>query len=234
MSTLQEKIASNDFLKIVCVGDIQTAQTYGKPGWTDWLQRSLWENGDVRTSWRRKVINSGIDRATPRHVSTYFREYIGHYKPDIVLLSFGVSPMFPSFEEKQFLADMNSLLDMIQKEKITTILWSPYPLLTGLNREISLTLGALYKQLSVSQDCQFIDVQHEFDDIELAKIMTYTVVTKNDLFGFEVGKPDVVTLNEAGNYIVARKISRDAFGLQLPQTTAGTYFVPNLELVKRW
>lgn len=234
MPDYREKLQRDDFFKVVFVGDIQTTQPYSKPTWTDWLQRTLWDSGDVQTSWRRRVINSAIDRATPKHVTTYFSEYIGQYRPDLVVLSFGVSPMYPTYDEKAFSADLDGLLDTIQRTASNVALWSPYPLHTGENRSTTLALGALYKQKAIERNLQFIDLYHEFDEIELARVMTNITGVKNELFGLEVGKPDFISLNEIGNYIVAKKMSIDLFRLPLTPVSVGSFIVPQLDTIKRW
>ncbi len=234
MITVREKIASGDFARIVCVGDMQTAQPYGKPDWSDWLRRVLLETGEVQKSWRRQVVNTAVDRATPKHVQTYYSRYIGDFKPDLVVLSFGVSPLFPQFMQKVFTAELDLLLDQLQREKIATALWSPYPLSTGEKREDIMTLGALYKQKSIERNLPFIDIYHEFDGLELAKIFTSTVTVRNELFGLEIGEPDVVSLNSVGQYIVARKMAQDLFGLALPVADAGSFVTPRMENLRTW
>lgn len=234
MPSYSEKFNTADFLKIVCVGDIQTAQPYSKPSWSDWLQRALWENGEVQTSWRRQVINTAISRATPKHVLSYFSHYVGQFKPDLTVLSFGVSPMYPEFVEKNFSADFDGLLDLFEKNNIPVVLWSPYPLFMGVNREITLTLGALYKQKAVARNLQFIDLYHEFDEVELSKIYTLAVEVTNELFQQSIGKPDGLSFNEIGQFILARKMASDLFKIGMPANNSGSFHVPNLEVLKRW
>ncbi len=234
MPDFREKIQSSDFVKIVCVGDMQTSQPYTKPGWTDWLQRAFLDSGSVQTSWRRKVINAGIDRATPKHVTTYYSEYIGQYRPDVVLLSFGVSPLFPMFDEKVFSAELDQLLSTLEKNKIPVVLWTPYPLLLGEKRADTLLLCAQYKQKAVARGLQLVDLYHEFDDVELARVFTNKVVYGNELYSMEVGDSDIASLNNIGNYIVAKKIAKEVFNLSLPEKSVGTFEVPVLDTVKRW
>lgn len=234
MRTARDLYNASDFMKVLFVGDIQTAQPYGKPNWTDWVQRALWENGELQVAWRRQVLNTAVARATPKHVSTYFMHYIGQYKPDAVVVSFGVSRMYPHFDEKDFLSEMNALLDVLQRLETTVILWSPYPLLGGVNREVTLTMGAGYKQLAVARNLQFVDIYHDFEDIELAKIFTYKVMVNNELFEQQVGGIDGITLNEIGQYIVAKRMAGDLFRIALPEADTGTFRTPNLDTVKRW
>jgi len=234
MPSIKDRITSEDFIRVVCTGDMQTSQPYGKPDWTDWLQRALWETGAVQTSWRRQVVNTAVDRATPKHIQTYYAKYIGEYKPDVVLFSFGISPLFPQFDQNTFSKELDSLLDLLQKEGVATVLWSPYPLLTGKKREETMTLGALYKQKAIERNLQFIDVYREFEGLELSKVFTSTVSVRNELFELEVGDSDMVALNDVGQYIVAKKIALDLFGLALPAIDSGSFVTPRLESLKRW
>jgi len=234
MPSIREKIAAGEFVRIVCVGDMQTSQPYVRPSWTDWLQRALWESGDVQIAWRRQVINAGIDRATPKHVLSYYTRYIGQYKPDAVLLSFGISPMYPAFDQKAFSIELDSVLDAANKENIPVALWSPYPLLSGENREITLTLGSIYKQKAIERGLHFVDLYHDFDEMELTKVFTSTVVVPNELFKLELGEPDMVSLNAIGQYIVAKRLATDWLGIVLPTTDAGDFVTPNLANTKRW
>lgn len=234
MSNFREKFNTSDFLKVVCIGDIQTMQPYGRPSWSDWLQRALLVSGEPQTSWRRQVFNTAVSRATPKHVATYFTQYAAQFKPDVVLLSFGVSPMFPEFIEKDFSGELDALLDTFERNGIPVALWSPYPLLSGENREITLTLSAMYKQKAVARGLQFIDLYHDFDEIELSKIFTFTVVTKNELFQQEIGKPDSISLNGSGQYMVAKRMANDLFKIALPSVSEGDFIVPNMEAVKSW
>lgn len=234
MSSIREKIVAGDFVRIVCVGDMQTSQPFVKPTWTDWLQRALWESGDVQTAWRRQIINAGIDRATPKHLSSYYTRYIGQYKPDAVLLSFGISPMYPSFDQKAFSAELDSVLDTANNEGVQVALWSPYPLLSGEKREVTLTLGALFKQKAIERSLHFIDLYRDFDDVELTKIFTSTVVVPNELFQLEIGAPDIVSLNAIGHYIVAKRLATDWLGVVLPDTDTGSFTTPNLASVRKW
>lgn len=234
MMTAKERFDSNDFLRVLCVGDIQTVQPYSKPSWTDWLARTLQESGDLQIAWRRQVITSGVVRSTPKHVATYYLHYIEQYKPNVVLLSFGVTPMFPLFNEQQFSSELDGLLQKLEKQSVTTVLWSPYPLLAGVHRDVTLSLNSLYKQKAIERGFQFIDLYHEFDDVELSKIFTYKVGIKNDLFGLEVGNPDPITPNAFGQYIIAKRMAFDLFRLALPQSDYGSYSTPVLESVKKW
>lgn len=234
MLGVREKVASGDFVRIVCVGDMQTAQPYGKPSWTDWLQRTLWEAGEVQTSWRRQVVNTAVDRATPKHVQTYYSRYIADFKPDLVVLSFGITPVFPQFSQKIFTAELDSLLDQLQRENVSTALWSPYPLLAGEKREETMTIGALYKQKAIERNLPFIDIYREFDGLELTRIFTSTVTVRNELFELEIGEPDGVSLNAIGQYIVARKMALDLFGLALPVVDSGAFVTPRMENLRKW
>jgi len=234
MLSIREKIAAGDFVRIVCVGDMQTSQPYVKPSWTDWLQRALWESGDVQIAWRRQIINAGIDRSTPKHVLSYYTRYIGQYKPDAVLLSFGISPMYPTFDQKTFSAELESVLDAANQENIPVAMWSPYPLLTGENREVTLTLGSIFKQKAIERGLHFIDLYHDFDELELTKVFTSTVTISNELFKLERGEPDKVTLNEVGQYIVAKRLATDWLGVVLPDIEVGSFAIPNLANLKRW
>lgn len=234
MMTAKERFDSNDFLRILCVGDIQTAQPFSKPSWMDWMARTLQETGDLQIAWRRQVTSSAVSRATPKHVATYYRHYVEQYRPDIVLLSFGVTPMYPTYNEKQFAAELDGLLLRLEKQSVTTVLWSPYPLLAGLQREVSLSLNSLYKQKAVERGIQFIDLYHEFDEIELSKLFTYKVGVKNDLFGLSVDDLDPITLNGTGQYIIAKKMVYDLFRISLPQSDYGSFVTPTLESVKKW
>ncbi|MCC7303977.1 SGNH/GDSL hydrolase family protein [bacterium] len=229
----RDRLHSEDFLKVVFVGDMQTSQPYSKPNWTDWLQRTLWENGEVQTSWRRKVINAGIDRATPRHVFTYYTEYIGQYKPDLVVLSFGVTPVFPQYNEKIFSNELEQLLDTLHHKYIEVVLWSPYPLLNEGSRAATLSLRAIFKEKAVVRNLQFIDLYNEFENVDLSKIMTYTTTKKNELFQMEVGNPDGISLNNIGTYLVARKMANDLFKLALPGS-AGSFEIPQFDMARHW
>jgi len=232
--TIREKFANEDFLRIVCVGDLQTAQPYGKPSWSDWLQRVAQETGQVQTSWRRQILNTAVERATPKHVQTYFTRYIGDFKPDLVVLSFGVTPLYPVFDQKIFEAELHQLLDLLEKERIPVALWSPYPLLAGEKREEIMVLGALYKQKAIERNLQFIDIYREFEGVELSKIFTTTAARNNDVFGLEVGTLDGMSLNNIGQYIVAKKMALDLFGTGLPGFDEGSFVTPRLEGLKKW
>ena len=234
MVDFKEKLLSHDFFRVLCVGDQQTSQDKTSPKWSDWLSRSLLENGDIQKTWRRQLVNVAIDRATPRHVATYYMHYIGQFKPDLVILSFGVTPLYPDFNEKVAEAEISGLLETFSKNETAVALWSPYPLLTGEKRSDTIALGAMYKRLAEEHSCVFVDIFHEFDGVELAKLFTLKIVDKSLAFGQKVGGMDAISLNEIGNYILAKKLATDIFGYALPAQDVGSYKTPVMENVKSW
>ncbi len=234
MTAYQQKLSEGDFFRVVCVGDAVTAQAPVKPSWSDWLQRALWEMVEPQKAWRRQVINTAYSRATLRHLATYITHYAVQLKPDVIVLSVGATPLFPTFEEPTFLNELDMLLNVLQKNNIPIIAWSPYPFSGGVGRDATHALERIYKQKMQEYEGVYVDVFHEFDGIELSKVFTLLASEKSELFGLQTGMPDFLHPNEVGQYIIAKKIAEVGFQMGLPTVSSGSYVLPNLELVKKW
>lgn len=234
MATFQEKLSSQDFLRVVCVGDAQTTQAISQPAWSDWLQRALWEHDDLQKSWRRQVINTSIERSTPQHVATYLSHYVSDFKPDMVILSFGVTPLFPAYEESVFIPELDGLLKILTDLGTELVLWSPYALMGGMGKDATLDLYTLYEQKARAIGARFVDIYHEFENYEQTKLFTYSVLEDDAFWGLKSGGLDFVHCNEIGNYIIAKKIAEDGLGITLPTLTKGSYVIPALEGLRKW
>lgn len=234
MTSYQQKLADGDFFRAVCVGDAVTSQSPVKPSWSDWLQRAFWEMIEPQKAWRRQVINTAYSRATVRHVATYITHYVTQFKPDVIILSFGATPLFPTYEEATFISELDMILSALKKANIPVIGWSPYPFSGGIARDGIFSLERIYQQKMQENGGIYVDVVHEFDNIELSKIFTVIAAEKSELFGLQPGSLDHIHPNEIGQYVIARKIAEVGFQMGLPTSSTGSFEVPNLELVKKW
>lgn len=232
-NTIQKLLEEGDFLTVVCTGDAQTAQLPVKPGWTDWLQRALWENGDSQKNWRRRVFNTAAENATPRHIATYIRSYVSALKPDVIIASFGIAPFLPQYDEATFLAELDAFCDALLRLSTPVVLWSPYPLSGGIARDASLSVTRIFEQRCSQLQWQFVDVFHQFDSYEMGKFFTLQVGPKST-FGMIPGGNDHIHIGVDGQYIIAKTIAQEVFRLGLSLESVGSFVVPNLESAKRW
>jgi hypothetical protein len=84
-----------------------------------------------------------------------------------------------------------------------------------------LGLQTLYKQKASDYNWEYIDVFHEFDEYELSRLFVNSDGRK-------------YTLNQAGNFIVAKKVLQQLFSLSMPESSVGSFILPDLEQLKKW
>jgi len=223
MNSFLQKVNEGDFFRVVCIGDAQTAQSETLPRWTDWVQKVVNQSLDKPKSWRFQLLNTAANGASPKHIATYLQHYVTQFKPDLVLVSFGHAPLDPLFNESAFIEDFTMLIESLQKLGCKIVVWSPIPLPSGVARDASIAMATFAEQLSKTMPIQYVDVFHEFEGYELSKLFE----------GDEQGATSA-RLNKMGNFIVARKLLLELFGLSMPDTDDGDYQVPELNKVRKW
>lgn len=231
---LREKLAAEDFIKVVCAGDIQTIQPFTAPKWTDWVLRALRENGDLTKTWRRQLVNVGMRKATLQHISTFYSHYISSCKPDLAIISFGVSSIFPQFSEQEYLLGLDTLISKLKADNISFVLWSPYPLAGGHGKEEFMKISTIMKEKAETNGGLFVDVLHAFEGISLGQLFTHNAIEDDDIMGLKKDSPDHININAIGSYIIAKELSEAIFGLPLPTKSIGDYEVPNVSAFKSW
>jgi len=221
MKAFQQKYTTEDFLRIVCTGDAQTAQKTVLPNWINWVEYVLQKNGDIQQAWKKQVFSTASEKSSLKHAITYLTHYVGQIKPDLLIFSFGQSYLSASYNETEVLAELDQFALSVQKMATEVAVWSPYPLPGGEGRDMMLGLQTLYKQKAADYNWEYIDVFHEFDEFELSR-----------LFVNSDGRKYI--LNQAGNFIVAKKVLQQLFSLSMPESSVGSFILPDLEQLKKW
>jgi hypothetical protein len=222
MNSFLRKIEENDFFRVVCIGDAQSAQTNTSPNWSDWMKKVVGNAYEKQKEWRFQLINTAANGATPKHIATYLTHYVTQFKPDLVVVSFGNAALDPMFNERDFIAEFTMLMQSLQKIGCEIAIWSPLPQPSGMGREASLAITTFFEQIAKSMGVNYVDVYHEFEGYELGKM-------------FQDGTGNTAAaLNQVGNFVVARKLLLSLFSLSMPQVTAGDFQVHNLEQLRKW
>ncbi len=202
---------NSDQKTIVCVGDSTTSMEWCHPNWFDWLDFSL-RQGDEISGWKTKLINSGKDGATIPFFLNSFEFLIGRFKPDVVILSLG----FNHLELEGNVEEM--LKELVLKIKSTgskVVLWSTYKTINELVSKKLETIRDIYKKVSVDLDLQFVDMYEEFGKYDLSKVFSYKYLWENIEWKMKPGDIDFLHCNLIGNQIIAEKLGREVFGIDL-------------------
>jgi hypothetical protein len=222
MEQIRKKIAEQDFLRVVCIGDAQTAQPEVAPRWSDWVYRSLLERYEAPRSWRLQVLNTASAGATPKHVATYFSHYIGQFKPDLVIASFGATAATSLYSESEFIPEFEALEASIARAGIQLALWTPCNIAGGIAKDHLQGIARYFIQEAVDNGYAIANVQQAFEEYELSKLYE-----AND--SSTAGR-----LNSIGSYLVAKTIVSELFSLPMLSNGAGSFSLPNLDQSKKW
>ena len=195
---------------IVCVGDSTTSMEWCHPNWFDWLDFSLRQGNDE--GWKTKLINSGKDGGTIPFFLTNFEFLIGRFKPEMVILSLG-------FNHLELEGDVGGMLrELILKIKelgSKVVLWSTYKTIKeDLNPKLE-QIRDIYKKVAGELGVQFVDMYEEFGRYYLSKIFDYKYLWDNKEWGLKPGDVDFLHCNLIGNQIIAERLGKDVFGIEL-------------------
>jgi len=195
---------------IVCVGDSTTSMEWSHPNWFDWLDFSLRQEND--NGWQTKMINSGKDGGTIPFFLDNFDFLIGRFNPSTVILSLG-------FNHLELEGDVEKMLrELVVRIKDTgskVVLWSTYKTIKeNLNPKLE-HIGKIYRKVAREMDCQFIDMFEEFEKFDLERIFDYEYPWGNKDWGLKQGDIDFLHCNLIGNQIIAEKLAREAFRMEL-------------------
>lgn len=220
------------FFRAVAIGSSITAQDFCHPNWLDWLTYTFKQTDDWDNDWRRKIINSGRDGATLKHVLTNFNEEIAFYKPHVVILSVGLNSVHPKLDKDKFENQLNLVFKKIKEFPTDLIAWSPYVINNKrYDKDIS-QINNIYKKLSKKYDAVYIDMYSEFKKYDLNLLFTFDS-EDNDYWGTKEGEIDFIHCNVAGNQIIASKIAKEAFSMELYDYQFGTMNLLNLSNYKK-
>lgn len=197
------------FKNIVCIGDSTTSQEWCHPNWIDWLN-FVFKQAD--TSLNYNVINSGIDGGTIDLYFENFTELIEKYTPEIVILSLGFNHIegIKDFERKT-----ENLINKIKSINSKVVIWSTYETINPKYSEDLKTISSMYKEISNKLDCRFIDIYSEFKKYDLKKIFTYIHKWENIEWNLKPGDIDFLHCNSIGNQIIAEKILKEVFDIDI-------------------
>jgi lysophospholipase L1-like esterase len=202
---------NSDQKTIVCVGDSTTSMEWCHPNWFDWLDFSL-RQGDEINGWKTKLVNSGKDGATIPFFLDSFEFLIGRFKPDVVILSLGFNHLELEGNVEE------TLKELVLKIKSTgskVVLWSTYKTINELVSKKLETIRDIYKKVSVELDLQFVDMYEEFGKYDLNKVFSYKYLWENIEWKMKPGDIDFLHCNLIGNQIIAEKLGREVFGIEL-------------------
>jgi len=180
------------------------------PNWFDWLDFSLRQGNDE--GWKTKLINSGKDGGTIPFFLTNFEFLIGRFKPEMVILSLG-------FNHLELEGDVGGMLrELILKIKelgSKVVLWSTYKTIKeDLNPKLE-QIRDIYKKVAGELGVQFVDMYEEFGRYYLSKIFDYKYLWDNKEWGLKPGDVDFLHCNLIGNQIIAERLGKDVFGIEL-------------------
>lgn len=202
---------NNELKTVVCVGDSTTSMEWCHPNWFDWLDFSL-RQGDEVNGWKTKMINSGKDGGTIPFFLENFDFLIGRFEPDVVILSLG-------FNHLELEGDVEGMLrELVLKIKgigSKVVLWSTYRTVKeDLNPKLE-QIRDLYRKVAGELEVQFMDMYEEFGRYDLSKVFDYEYLWENKDWDLKLGDIDFLHCNLVGNQIIAEKLGRDVFGIDL-------------------
>lgn len=202
---------SNQPKTIVCVGDSTTSQEWCHPNWFDWLDFSL-RQVDEGGGWKNKMINSGIDGGTIPFFMENFEFLVGRFKPETVIISLGFNHIELVMDVEEMLRE---LILKIKSNGSNAVLWSTYKTINIDLNPKSDRIRDIYKKVADDLGVQFVDMYGEFGKYDLNKIFDYKHLWENTEWALKRGDIDFLHCNLIGNQIIARKIARDVFGIDL-------------------
>ncbi len=195
---------------IVCVGDSTTSQEWCHPNWFDWLDFSLRQGSDE--GWKNKMINSGKDGGTISFFIENFEFLIDRFRPEVVIVSLG-------FNHLELVDDVEKMLvDLILKIKSIgsdVVLWSTYK---SVNKDLNPKLEVIrdiYIKVSEELGLKHVDMYKEFARYDLSKIFDYKYPWENIEWKMKRGDIDFLHSNLIGNQIIAQKLGKEVFGIDL-------------------
>lgn len=231
MKEYLKKFKNYEQLRIVCVGDSTTTQDWCHPNWVDWLNYTFHESGDWNNAWKRQIINAGKDGADEQHFLANFDTTIKLNRPDLVIYSLGLNQLLPTFEINKARSEMKELLKRIKGLDVDIIAWSPYAIPNNRFKESLRSIRNLYLELSEKFDAVYIDIHNEFLKYDLKSLFTFTN-NENEEWDMKENTFDFLHCNVLGNQIIAEKIAREAFDMDLLDWKFGTMDLINLDKYK--
>lgn len=211
----KEKYLSKKPFTLVCVGDSTTSQEWCHPNWIDWLYFTFRQQSDETDSWKRKIINSGLDGNDIKHTIEDFDNLIGMYKPDLVILSLGFNSLEKDYDVKKYTEELILKIKSICSD---VAIWSTYETSNPIYSEKLKLSSLMYQELCKKFGCKFLDIYSEFRKYDLKKLFTYIHQWENEDWGLKPGDIDFIHCNEIGNQIIAEKMLKELFDTDLSFT----------------
>jgi lysophospholipase L1-like esterase len=173
-------------MKILCIGD---SNTYGYDPhsyigsrypedirWTDRVMAS-WNNENPDNEWN--MINLGVNGMTAARARSAFEGFIKREAPDLVIVMLGTNDILSGYDPEEIADRIDDLVGLIVEAVDKVVLIAP-PLLRpgdwvtgeGLIEE-SRTLGDLYREISLRNNCLFAnagewDIEITFDGVHFS------------------------------------------------------------------
>lgn len=209
-----QKFQNYEYLRIVCIGDSTTCQDWCHPNWISWLSYTFHQSDNWENSYKRLIINGGIDGADVKEVLENFEFFIIDAKPDVIILSLGLNQLLPNFNKDKAFCDLDLLFSKINEQGIEIIAWSPYALLDQKFNNDLKVLSKIYEVLCQRYNACYVDIFHAFLDNDLTKLFTFTN-NENPEWGISENSIDFLHCNALGNQIIAQEIAKKAFMTEL-------------------
>ena len=92
----------------------------------------------------------------------------------------------------------------------------------------------MYEELCDKYDAKFVDVHSEFEKYDLTKLFTFKLTFDNVIAKMKPSEIDYLHCNTVGHQIIADKIAKEAFDLELYDWDGyGTMNLVDLEKYKK-
>lgn len=234
MRNFLKKFKEEDYLRIVLVGDSTTTQDWCHPNWVDWLNYTFHETGDWNRVWKRQIINAGRDGGDEQHFIKNFNNTVKANNPDLVICSLGLNQLIPEFDLDKAYEETDRLFGMIKgtnQSETDLAVWSPYAIPNSKFEKNLNEINKVYKELAPKHDAIFIDMYSEFLKYDLKKLFTFTN-NENKEWNIKENEPDFLHCNIVGNQIIAEKIAKEVFEIELLDWEFGTMTLQNLDKYK--
>ncbi|OGC47466.1 hypothetical protein A2886_03525 [candidate division WWE3 bacterium RIFCSPHIGHO2_01_FULL_42_13] len=234
MKSYLQKFKNFEPLKVLVAGDSTSSPYWCHPHWVDWLDLIFRGEDDWAGVQGRLIINSARDGAKIEYFLENFAFLISDFDPDVVILSLGINERFPSFDPIKTKTDLDSLFRKIAGVGMDLVAWSPHPLLNNkFSNEIK-QIRDMYEELCDKYDAKFVDVHSEFEKYDLTKLFTFKLTFDNVIAKMKPSEIDYLHCNTVGHQIIADKIAKEAFDLELYDWDGyGTMNLVDLEKYKK-